>query len=100
MAGIWVILEVIDYRADNCVIGAAATGNHTQFAVQHPKQFFDVAMLLTEYLNDVCHCASYLQGKTLWGYWRHDIALDQKHISIRPMALSRAASVEIPSVAS
>jgi hypothetical protein len=47
MAGIRIVLEVVDDRENDLVIRAFAAIKHTQLPFKHAKQAFDVAMFLT-----------------------------------------------------
>jgi hypothetical protein len=47
MAGIRIVLEIVDDREDDLVIRAIAAIEHTQLPFQDKKQLFDVAMFLT-----------------------------------------------------
>jgi len=47
MAGIRIVLEVVDDRADDLVIRAFAAIEHTQLAFKDAKQAFNVAVFLT-----------------------------------------------------
>jgi hypothetical protein len=47
MAGIRIVLEVVDDREDSVVIRAFAAVEHTQLPFEHAKQAFDIAMFLT-----------------------------------------------------
>src|SRR6266540_2209217 len=47
MAGIRIVLEVVDDREDDLVIRAFTAIKHTQLPFKHAKQAFDVAMFLT-----------------------------------------------------
>ena len=47
MAGIRVVLEVVDDREDDLVIGAFAAIKHAQLLFKDAKQAFDIAMFLT-----------------------------------------------------
>jgi len=47
MAGIRIVLEVVDDREDDLVIGAFGAIKHTQLPFKDAKQAFDIAMFLT-----------------------------------------------------
>lgn len=57
MAGIRVVLKVVDGREDDLVIRSFAAIERNQFPFQNLKQLFNVAMFLTKNLDDVCHRA-------------------------------------------
>ena len=47
MAGIWVVLEVVDDCKDDLVIRAISPTEHTHLSFKDAKQAFHVAMFLT-----------------------------------------------------
>ena len=47
MAGIWVVLEVVDDCKDDLVIRAIPATEHTYLSFENAKQAFHVAMFLT-----------------------------------------------------
>ena len=47
MAAIRIVLEVVDDREDDLVIGAITAVEHTQLPFKDAKQAFDIAMFLT-----------------------------------------------------
>src|SRR5262249_4586094 len=55
MAGIRIVLEIIDDREDDLVIRPITAIEDAQLALEDAKQFLDVAMLLTQQLDEVGH---------------------------------------------
>jgi hypothetical protein len=55
MARIWIVPEIVDDREDDVVIRAVAAIEHTQLPFQDMKQLFDIAMFLTQNLDDLYH---------------------------------------------
>jgi len=52
MAALGVVLEILDDRLQDFIIGSLASIENFQFLLQNKEQFFDVSMLLQQNLNN------------------------------------------------